>query len=1112
LFQIIRSVRRRWRVRVMLRGTAIVLAAGLVTFFLSSWALEQLRFSPAAITTFRVLAYGTLVLLAIQFLLRPLLRRVSNERVALYLEEHEPSLQGQVLTAIEFGDETPLPQRTVVSQALVERLVERALQSCATVNDGRRVEQTGLKRWGGALSGATAAGALLLLLQPGFVSHSAPFLLRPWAAGVGDNPFAVSVLPGDTVLPRGADLGVSAQLQNFDADNVEIALKRGDAAEWERWPMVMGDDGTYEFMVFNLDSATEYFVEGGGVRSPVFHVDVRDLPYVSGIALEYRFPAYTGLSPVTEEDGGDIAALRGTRVRFTITTTMPVAGGYLVVGERDTLPLEPTDAAGLTGALTVDREGFYRILLETDQGEVLVGSPDYYIDPLSDQPPSVRVSEPGRDISVTNVDEVFAEVTAEDDYGLGAVELVYAVNGGPEETVRLYDGSGSRQAVTAGHTFYLEEHQLQPGDIVSYFARASDERSDTEAGTTTSDIYFIQIRPFDRRYRQAESQGGQQGGAGNGSSAGELAQRQRQIVAGTFNVARDSASLDPDEMRENLATLALAQGRLREEVEALIQRLAGRRVVETDSTFRGVAEALPPAVEAMQEAEERLGERKPQDALSPEQRALQFLQRAEAAFRERQVSQGGGGGGQSSASAEDLADLFDLEMDKLRNQYEEVDRGQQQQTSQQIDELLEKLRELARRQQQENERIRARAQNPGGGGGGGDSQRQLAQEAEEAARQLERLSRERSQPELAESARRLRDAIEAMRRAAAARTEDAAARGQNALDQLREARRRLEENQSAELERSIQDALRRAERLGEDQHEMIGDVESLGGQPGNTDRLRSIVERKNAMAAQVQGLESDLINLSRDARGDQPDAARKLDEATRQMRDDRLADKILYSRGVVQGRSAEYARNFEEQIETDLGQLEQRIREALEAVGDSPGQRLAESLDQTRDLVNALESLEERMREAQQDQQDQQGEQGQQGQQAQQGQEGQQGQRGGSARDQVRQFQRELQFRRGELDQLRRELGQQGVNTAPLDRIARSMGTLQNTNPLGDPRGLDQLASEVISGLKEFEYQLRRQLVERAGEQPGFSGSDDVPPEYRALVEEYYRALSRIRR
>ena len=53
----------------------------------------------------------------------------------------------------------------------------------------------------------------------------------------------------------------------------------------------------------------------------------------------------------------------------------------------------------------------------------------------------------------------------------------------------------------------------------------------------------------------------------------------------------------------------------------------------------------------MKVAEEKLGAGKPDEALPAEQRALQHLQRAEAAFREVQVAMGqqGGAGGAGGA-------------------------------------------------------------------------------------------------------------------------------------------------------------------------------------------------------------------------------------------------------------------------------------------------------------------------------------------------------------------------------------------------------------------------------------------------------------------------------
>jgi hypothetical protein len=1113
LLEVIRSVRRRWRLRLALRGLAIGGVVTLAVFLVASFALEQLRFAPAAVLALRLACYGAVLAVVGWYLVRPLARRVTAEQVALYLEEHEPGLDGQVSSAVEFGSDGERSDPGT-SWTLVDRLIERAIESCAEIGGGRRVEQPRLTRLSGALTGVVLAGALVLLLRPGFVAHGAPFLLTPWAAGAV-SPFAIDVEPGDVELPRGADLQVLARLRNFGADDVTLMIRRGSDGEWEQWSMADAEgSGAFEFLVFNVTEDAEYLVEAAGVRSPVYRVSVRDLPYVDRIDLEYEFPPYTGLSPQRQENSGDVAAVAGTRVVLSVLPTMDVAGGALVIDDRDTIPLEGGSGRMLTGELRLSTPGYYRVLLRGMGGTTVVASPDYVIDVLTDQPPSVTFVTPGRDVSVTMVDEVFVELRAEDDYGLRSAELVYALNGGPERTVALYDGSGRRSQLTAGHTFYLEEYDLQPGDFLSYYARVSDGNGVGGPQGAATDIYFMDIRAFDRRYRQAESSGEE--GAAGGANVGELSARQRQIVAATFKLVRDSAAYARDELYENLTTLALAQGRLREEVETLVRRMEERGVTAMDSTMRTIAEALPQAVEAMGEAEQRLGERRAQDALSPEQVALQFLQRAEAAFRERQISreQGGQGGGEPSASAEELADLFELEMDKLRNQYERVDRGEQRQADQQVDELLERLRELARRQEQENERTRARARQEDAGGGGGDAQRRLAEEAEEAARQLERLSREQSRPELQETARRLRDAAEAMRRAAAGESGEGAARGQAALDALREARRQLERERSAGLERDVQDALERAERLREEQAGVMRDVERLGRDPAVAqERIGRLVERKNEMATELQDLDRQLTELARDARADQPEAAEKLQDAAREMRDTRLRDKVLYSRGVLQqGGSPDYQRNFEEQIGTDLENLEQDIRDALGAFGESRDQRLEQSLERTRDLVGALESLDERMRASAEDEANQPGSEGRPGPPGQPGGVPRGGGAGQLSPDEARQYRQELGRRRAELSELQRELSEEGVDVGTLDDILGDLRGLESPGRLEDPRALAQLQDAVIAGLKEFEFALRRQLGTGQTAEGAAIGAGEVPPRYRELVEEYYRSLSRTRR
>src|SRR5690606_35499492 len=153
---------------------------------------------------------------------------------------------------------------------------------------------------------------------------------------------------------------------------------------------------------------------------------------------------------------------------------------------------------------------------------------------------------------------------------------------------------------------YLEEMDLQPGDFISYYARATDV-GPGQREAVTSDIYFVEVRPFSRNYRQADSGGGGGGGSGQGDpdAGGELSQRQRELIAATFNMVRDRERYSDEEYRENLVTLSLAQEKLQEQALTLAQRLANRGVAR-DTAFQVITRALPMAAAEMAEAVDRL--------------------------------------------------------------------------------------------------------------------------------------------------------------------------------------------------------------------------------------------------------------------------------------------------------------------------------------------------------------------------------------------------------------------------------------------------------------------------------------------------------------------------
>lgn len=1162
LHEAVRRLRRGWRARVLLEGAVKVGAA--VPLALVIGAVLTTLFGPGsnAVVTVRVVGYLLIGAALTRYLLLPALRRADDARLALYAEERAPELKQTLLSAVH---ELRTEDAQRPSPALAARVVEEALAEVRRLEAGPGLERSRVRRAAGWMGLVGAGAAALLLAGPQILRDTARVLFVPWSEAAAAPAFFIRVTPGDAAVPRGGAIEVRAALHGFVAEGAELVMRADTASEWIRLPMLR-DSAAAEFTtrVFDLVRATEYFVEADGVKSPAFHLTVTDLPTVQRLSLELRFPAYTGLPPEKIEQGGDVAAVVGTTVTVRATVTLPAKSVAVRIDDGPTMPLTADKDGRWTGSFQVKRDGFYRVDLVAPDGTQVPGSVQYVIEALEDRIPTVQIEQPGRDTKVTSVEELSIALRAADDYGVSGLELLYAVNGGPEQRVALTDSTSRRNApeLRAAHTLFLEELGLKPGDLIAYHALARDGAGNTGS----SDIYFLEVRPFGRDYKQADAGGG--GGGGGGDSPEGLTERERQIVAGTFNGLRDSARTTERQRREDLTTLAIAQGKLKQDVAGLVRRLVERNIASSDTSFALIRAELDTATGEMQVAEEHLGRGRPREALPAEQRALQRLQRAEAVYREVQVqlgSQGGGGGGGGGGNqrAEDLADLFALETDKLRNQYESVQRDQTQSAQQQVDEAAERLRQLASRQQQENERMQRMAeelrnrtgQQAGGQGSGGSGQRELARQAEEEARRLERLAREQNQPQLAEAARRLQEAADAMRRAASG-SPNASSQGSTALDRLRNATRQLENSRLARQSEGIRELQRRAEELGVRQKDIAQGVEGLS--PNNradrAEQLRRLDEKKDALANDVEKLQGDAERIAREARTEQPGAASKVGQAAERIQQARIHDRVLYSKDVMRGNSPEYARRFEEQISENLGDVAGRLREAAGAISESADAGRERALERARELVRGLESLRDRVgdrlgtREPGSQGAREPGQPGQPGQQGSggQGQQGQgqgqgQGQQGSVARGQgsgqqggqqtsggqangnpnggggngrldpgdARQFSREFRLRREAAESLRRELAQQGMDVRELDRAIADLRQLESGRRFGDPKGIEELQAAVIEGLKTWEFKLYRALGQTGENRPALGAPSQAPAEYRALVEEYYRSLGR---
>jgi len=1112
---------------------AIALAAALVTVVAVSLAIRS-GFPDELMLTARVLLLSVIIALAVGLVVLPN-RRIRASGIDS-IEARTPGFGGRVETYTGMQDR---------DNPLRGLLAEDALRIAERCPPDQQIPQREFRLATGTASAAALALLVLGIAGPGNYGYGVRDLWLGWAIPGVSPPQSIAVSPGDGGIRAGGTVRVRAEMQGFSPAAASIHARFGDD-DWQEVAMAEAGDA-FEFTFFSVREPLEYYVSAASVRSPAFSIAVVDLPAIERLTNTYTWPEWTRRQPETRDPGGDVRAISGTDVQVAIAGSDTLTESALIVGDRE-IPLDLDGSEG-SASFTVDGDGQYYVAALVG-GERIRLTDDYFITELEDTLPEVEFSKPGRDWNASPIEEVTARISASDDFRIESLELFYSVNGGEWASVELPAGDGE---VDAEHVFYLESllgeatppARLVPGDLLSYYAVAGDR-----SNTARTDIFFVDVQPFDRRYTQSQMAGGQQGG---GQQQNEISQRQREIIVSTWNLIREQQEDrrgDAMYVPNNAALLSRLQTTLREQAQTLAQRTRARMLTSSDERIAEFVDNLDKAAEAMQPAAERLAEIDLDQAILPEQEALQYLLRAEAVFTDisisTQANNRGGGGGQAGR---DLTDMFELEMDLEKNQYETGSRATPDAPQDQLDEIGNELEELARRQEQLAERL-ARQQQPS------PAQRWqqdlLRREAEELRERLERMQQSSGQQQAADSRSqpgstpgdpgsqsgepqaggeesrqrqmeqlqsRLDSALRAMNEADQAMRDgadpEASQRAANeaqrqlegARDQAAAERQRLVQAELGELGERADDAWRRQAGMEERLQQAIRDMLE---DDGNSDRLDSgltfseemeMANAKRELQSELQRLEQDVKRAADSLSGSNPEASDELAEALAELREQEVDTRLAIAAAYIEQGEAVYVSGSESAVTESLRDFSQSLARAEAMAADpsaSPqqGQRpgLAETLADTQSLRRELQALAEATDRA--------------------------AQPGAWGRDDlqrstgvpvpdieaVREFDRSLDDISDDVLNLFRQLQNEGVAPRDIDELRRLASEVRASDFSGNEALLARESQAALALVEQLELALSRAAREQ-GTTVRSAPAERVPDEHRKPVANYFRRL-----
>ncbi len=887
-------------------------------------------------------------------------------QAARQIEQHHPELHALLLTAIEQQPD-PLTgklsylQERVIREAILEGLRKRWIDS---VSDGRVA-------WMRAAH-MVALAVFVVVLSGLRVSENKAVIAKAIKAGV-------TITPGDTSIERGNGLVVLARFTGPLPADVKLVIGQTMTTSRDIALVKSLDDPVFGGSVPEVTGDLVYHVEYAGQRTRDFKVSVFEFPRLERADARITYPTYTGLAEKRIEDTRRVSAVEGSRLELTLQLNKPVASARLVGKDKSVVPLltETNRATAALKDFPLDASQTYELQLVDTDGRTNKVPAQFVLEALKNRAPELKLAAPRGDQRVSPLEEINFQAETWDDFGLRSFGLTYTVAGQEPKTLVLGESTKPNEKRQFNHLLKLEELGVVADQLLSWFIWADDTGPDGEARRTSSDMYFAEVRPFEEIFREGQSQESQSSEQQppQGNEATKLAELQKQIINATWKLQRRDTGRTPSaQYLKDAPVVRDSQEKALEQAEALKERATDPRA---ETLLEGVTKEMEKALERLAAATNSPAPLP--TALAAEQAAYQAL--LKLAGREYQVSQNRSRSQSQSGQQRQQQQLSQLELKQKEDRYETQRQAQPQQNAEQREQLqvLNRLKELAQRQQDLNERLKELQT--------ALQEAKTAAEREELRRQLKRLRDEEKemladidelrqrmeQPEnqsrMAEAKQQLEQTRAEVQRAAEALEKEmvpqaltSGTRAQRDLQQLRDDFRKKNSSQFTEEMRQMRSEAR---ELAQKEDEIGKQIEAAADNKRKT--LTDSGENKQ-LAEQLQQQKSAFTNLVENMRGAseraesaEPLLSKQLYDTVRKTSQGSAENSLNMSGELLKRNFVKEAGVFEQRARQEIDELKRGVEKAAESVlgDDTEALRLAK-----RELDELSRQLEEEIAKA----------------------------------------------------------------------------------------------------------------------------------------------------
>jgi hypothetical protein len=472
-----RSMLLRWGLARTVVALLALLAALVVTDYFAHFAVGGRSLSLLAV----LLGVAGLVYFE---LIRPLKKAWTDHEILSYLDRAMPGSEDSLVSLAELSS-----QSDAVAEARSEggrKILDAALADLhdfpEKVRLGGVFRMQGLYRWQILAALITLAFVAGAGARPDLFRIGMARLFMPYNQNIKwpHDTYIELVQPdGDVTIAQNASFTVKANVTGVVPSEVTLVYTSADTGREVREVMKINSKGECAFTFPEVVEPLRFFVEGGDDRTGDIAIKVLPRPSITQITAAYNFPSYSGVPP-KRIDSGQISGLEGTQVSVKFSVSKQIEKAAVTFGDGKTRALD-VDASKKSFSMDVvlEHDDTYSIQFEDADGLGAARAEKYTIRVTPDQPPTVRMMEPSKDLTLTAQGHPRVSFTVSDDFGLTEVGFFYRIGekGAPVALSDRITGPVRQSGKDSPVVFTWELSKLEglvAPAFITFFVRAKD--------------------------------------------------------------------------------------------------------------------------------------------------------------------------------------------------------------------------------------------------------------------------------------------------------------------------------------------------------------------------------------------------------------------------------------------------------------------------------------------------------------------------------------------------------------------------------------------------------------------------------------------------------------